>query len=292
MDDRMSEPLTVAYQGEPGAYSEEALLEAFPGGVSPVPRPSFTAVADAVVRGETALGLLPVENSLAGSVVDSYDLLARGDLTVAAELVHPIHHRLLGVPGARLAGVRRILSHPVALAQCTRFLASSDAWEAVAVRDTAGAARMVAEAGEEHQAAIAGRAAGHRYGLEVLAEEVQDRPDNRTRFFLVSLRGRSARLPSGLPRASRTAVSLEVEHRPGALMSVLEPFAREGIDLTRLESRPGGVPWRYRFFLELASDAEAPAAARALEEVRGRTTRLDVLGSFPRVSAAESGSGS
>lgn len=283
-------PVAVAYQGEPGAFSEEALLASLPeGAVRPVPSSRFADVAGAVSRGDTPLGLLPVENTLAGSVTDSYDLLAQGELTVVAELIHPIRHVLMGPPGARVEGVRRILSHPVALAQCTRFLQEGGRWEAVAVGDTAGAARQVAEDGDPEVAAIAGEAAARRYGLEALVRDIQDRPDNRTRFYLVARRGSSTALPVSLPPATRTAVTLELAHQPGALMGVLEPFARRGVNLTRLESRPAGVPWRYRFFLEFARGDTAEEAERAVSEAKGHTNWLEVLGTFPTLGDPQAG---
>ena len=239
-----SDPVPVAYQGEPGAFSEEALRAALPGdAIRPTPRSWFPDVAEAVAREETPLGLLPVENSLAGSVTDSYDLLAEGDLTVVAELVHPIRLVMMGLPGARMEGLKRVLSHPVALAQCTGFL----------------------------------------------ARDIQDRPDNRTRFYLVCRKGTEERIPFTLPAPSRTAVVLEVPHEPGALMGILEPFARRGVNLTRLESRPAGVPWRYRFFLEFMGSAASPEAEAALQEVASRASRLEVLGTFPTLGEPEAG---
>lgn len=279
----------VAYQGEPGSYSEEVLHRAVPGdALRPVPRARFRDVAEAVTRGETRMGLLPVENSVVGSVPESYDLLAAGELTVVAELIHPIRHALLGPRGAGLQDVRRVLSHPVALAQCTRFLQEGGEWEAMAVGDTAGAARQVAEEADPRVAAVAGEGAARRYGLTVLARDIQDRPDNVTRFYLVIRRGGDPALPVALPSATRTAVTLELPHRPGALVGVLEPFARRGVNLTRIESRPAGVPWRYRFFLEFARQG-GPEADRALEEAEAHTARLEILGTFPTLGPAEGG---
>ena len=284
------DPVPVAYQGEPGAFSEEALHAALPSdAIHPTPRAWFPDVAEAVGRGETPLGLLPVENSLAGSVTDSYDLLAEGDLTVVAELVHPIRLVVMGLPGARMEDLKRVLSHPVALAQCTGFLARKGAPEAVAVTDTAGAARQAAEAGDPEVGAIAGMGAARRYELTPLAQDVQNRSDNRTRFYLVCRKGMEKRIPFTLPAPTRTAVALEVPHEPGALMGILEPFARRGVNLTRLESRPAGVPWRYRFFLEFMGSATSPEAEAALQEVASRASRLEVLGTFPTLGEPEAG---
>ncbi len=278
MEDSRPEWPRVAFQGEAGAFSEDAALAFFGGRAVAVPRRDFEAVGAAVAEGAVEYGVLPVENSLAGSVVAAYDILSRGRLTIVGEVVRPIRHCLLGVPGAEPAEVRRIISHPVALAQCTRFLAVGSA-EAVAVYDTAGAAREVAERGDPTLAAVAGRCAAERYGLAVLADGIQDRQDNQTRFFLVA--AASARpVPSAPTDARKMVILLETEDRPGALVGALVPFALNGINLTRLESRPADRPWRYRFFLELSADAADPAAARAIEEARDRALSLRLLGSF------------
>jgi len=275
-------PVRVAFQGELGAFSEEAVHLLFGDGVEALPRREFRDVGAAVARGEAEYGLLPIENTLAGSVVASYDVLAGEALEVVGEVIAPIHHCLLGVPGARLEGVRRVLSHPIALAQCTRFFLEHPGIEAVAAYDTAGAAKEVAEKDDPATAAIAARAAAWRYGLEILAADIEDRPDNQTRFLVVARPGARPPHPPdpGAPR--KTALLLETENQPGALVQVLLPFASRGINLSKLESRPGPRPWTYRFFVELEADAASPEAREALAEVRRRSTALRILGSFPR----------
>lgn len=276
----------VAFQGELGAFSDEAVRLFF--GDSAVPRPSrtFVEVGRAVATGEADYGLLPVENTLAGSVVASFDVLGSEDLQVVGEVIVPIHHCVLGVPGATLKGVHRVHSHPVALAQCTRFFAEHPGIEAVASYDTAGAAKEVAERGEQTEAALAGRGAAERYGLVILAADVEDRHDNQTRFLVVTRAGEDVRPPA--PRGEdpstgrKTALLVETDNSPGALVRVLLPFANRGINLSKLESRPADEPWTYRFFMELETDASAPDARDALEEVRRRATDLRPLGSFPR----------
>ncbi len=268
----------VAYQGEPGAFSEEAVLALFGGRAEPVPRPSFEEVGRAVLEGYARYGLLPVENTAMGSIAAAYDVLVAGELRIVGEVARPVRHALVGLPGAVAANVRRVLSHPAALAQCTRFLAARPELEAVAVHDTAGAARTVAESDDTTLAALASRAAAERYGLRVLADGVQDRTDNQTRFFLVAA-------PGGEPEEARagevrTVLVAETENRPGALAALLGAFAEHGVNLTRLESRPGARPWTYRFFLELQGDASAARPAAALEAARGRARSLSVLGSF------------
>src|ERR1043166_2575106 len=179
--------LRVAFQGAPGAYSEEAVMRAFGDGAIPVPYRENRDVAQAVADASVDAGLLPIENSLAGSVHASYDaILAEVNVHATGELVLPIHHCLLGVPGATLAGLTSVESHPVALAQCASFLAAHPAIDAHAVYDTGGAAEAIARAGDRRRAAIASRGAAARYQLAVLAENIEDRPDNQTRFLTLS----------------------------------------------------------------------------------------------------------
>src|SRR5690606_30418349 len=259
----------VAFQGELGAFSEEAVHRYFGEGVRPIPRREFADVARSVLEGEVDFGLLPIENTLAGSVVGSYDVLAGGELRIIGEVITPIHHCVLGIPGATLPELTRVISHPVALMQCTRFLRTLDGAEAVAVYDTAGAAKEIADRGDPRQAAIAARRAASRYGLAVLAENVEDRPDNQTRFLVVVPRETSA-TPPRQGSSMKTAVLVEVANQPGALLKILSPLADRGINLSKLESRPAGEPWTYRFFVEFDEDAESPAAIDALAEVASR----------------------
>lgn len=269
----------IAFQGELGAFSEEAVRALYGNAAEPIPLREFRDVGEAVVEGRVAAGVLPVENSIAGSVGPAYDVLLSLPLRVVGEVVRPIRHFLLSVPGADVAGVRRAVSHPVALAQCTEFLRRHPEMEAVAVYDTAGAARDVAGAGDPALAAIASRLAGERYGLEVLAPDIQDRRDNQTRFYAVVADDRAPE--AALPRQERkTALVVETRNRPGALVAVLGSFAAHGVNLTKLESRPGPEPWSYRFILELVS-ADPHAEAAAVEEASAAALSLRVLGRFP-----------
>ena len=272
---------TVAFQGELGAFSEEAVHRFFGDGVTPVPRRGFAEVGRSVASGEVDFGLLPIENSLAGSVVGSYDVLSEGTLDVVGEVVTPIHHCLLGVRGARTEEVEQVLSHPVALAQCQRFLQAHPAMEAVVFYDTAGAAREVASSEQPAKAAIAGRGAAARYGLDVLEADIEDRHDNQTRFLVVARPGeRPPALTGGT--AMKTALLLETKNAPGALVQVLIPFAERGINLSKIESRPGSEPFSYRFFIEVEADAASEEAGEALREAEPHTARLQLLGSFPK----------
>jgi prephenate dehydratase len=265
----------VAFQGELGAFSEQGVAQLWPEGADPVPMREFIDVARAVEAGEVELGLLPVENTLAGSVIGSYDALFACDAVhVVAETVVAIHHCVLALPGATLDSLRTVASHPVALAQCARFLRSHPHLVAQAAYDTAGAAREVASRGDPTAAAIAGRPAAERYGLAILAADVEDRPDNQTRFLAIA---RSpASLIAGTP--ARSVVVLTTDNVPGALLRVLEPLAEHGINLSKLESRPTGEPWTYRFFLELEHAAGDEAVSLALDAVRQVSRSFRLLG--------------
>jgi chorismate mutase/prephenate dehydratase len=253
----------------------------------------FVDVAAAVERGEVEFGLLPIENTLAGSVIGSYDaLFARDTLCVVAETVVAVHHCVLALPGATLQSLRTVASHPVALAQCERFFRSHPHLVARAAYDTAGAAREIAASDDPTAAAIASRTAAERYALEIVASDVEDRSDNQTRFLAIA-QSRAAKptkyapLPMGAP--ARSIVVVTTDNVPGALLRVLEPLAEREINLSKLESRPTGEPWTYRFFLELehaAGDATVPLAFEAVRRV-SRSFRL--LGTVAVWSAPRTG---
>jgi prephenate dehydratase len=276
----------VAFQGELGAFSDEAARMFFGAEAEPVAFRTFDAAGRAVVGGEVEFGLLPIENSLAGSVVGSYDVLAATALTVIGEIVCPIHHCVLGPPGAELGRLRRVLSHPVALAQCTRFFERHPGIESVSHYDTAGAAREIAALQDPATGAIASRLAAERYGLRILAHDVEDRPDNQTRFLVVATPERAAaelRQPQVASAPDfRTSLLAETVNRPGALVRLLLPFAEHEVNLSKLESRPGGEPWTYRYFIELDGAVHSPAVAAALAEARPHASSLRVLGSYAR----------
>jgi prephenate dehydratase len=275
----------VAFQGELGAFSEEAVGAFFGAEAEPVPRRAFHDVGQAVIGGDVDFGMLPVENSLAGGVAAAYDVLAELDLRVIGEVIRPIRHCLLGTASATTDSIRRVLSHPVALAQCTRFFRERPGIEAIAVYDTAGAAREVADAREASRAAIAGRLAAERYGLRILRADVQDRSDNQTRFYAVARSDAAAPPETQASGPHKTALLFETENRPGALVDALLPFARRRINLSRIESRPASVPWTYRFIVELIG-GDPDAEDIALSEVRERAASLRVLGRFPAAAAS------
>jgi prephenate dehydratase len=267
--------MNVAYQGEPGAYSEGAVLEVFPD-AAPMPCETVRLVFSRVTSSEAEFGVVPLENSQAGSVNQTYDLLLHSSLiSIVGEVIVPVDHALLGIPGARLEDIRRVYSHPQALAQSEEFLASLQV-EVVPVHDTAGAARMVAEAGRAEQAAVASVEAGAIRGLAVLAERIQTYPDNFTKFAVIGTRDPELGPPD------KTSLVFAVADRPGSLVGALQAFADRGINLTKLESRPRrGAPFEYVFYVDLETAADRDEVDAALAEVRTHTSMLRVLGSYP-----------
>jgi prephenate dehydratase len=272
----------IAFQGELGAYSEEALVLLDPGATS-LPCREFRDVAAAVLESRADHGLLPIENSLVGSIATNFDLIAESGLAIVAEVVSPVHHCLLAVPGAGRGAVRRVLSHPVALAQCERFLSGLVGVEVVAFYDTAGAAAEVARRRDPAVGAVAGALAARRYGLDVLAERIEDEPHNQTRFLLVA---RDA-VPPDLGVAAKTTLRLRLPHRPGTLAHALAPFAERGLNLTKLESRPDRVtPWQYLFYLDVEGRITDPAMQAVLEALRAQGAEIKLLGDYPRFPPA------
>ncbi len=264
----------VAYQGEPGAYSERAVRILFPES-EPMPCDTVRLVFSRVTSGESVFGVVPLENSQAGSVNETYDLLQHTSLLrIVGEVLVQVDHALLGVPGSRLEEVRRAHSHWQALAQSEEFLASLRI-EPVPVHDTAGAARMIAEAGNPEDAAIASVDAGSRFGLSVLAERIQTEKENLTKFGAIGTRDPE------LGAADKTSLVMAVLDRPGSLLASLQPFAQRGINLHKLESRPRrGKPFEYVFYVDLMAPADDPQVEAALSEVAEHTSLLRVLGSY------------
>jgi prephenate dehydratase len=277
----------VGFQGEPGAFSEAAVLRLLPD-AEPRPFPSFEDVFVAVHDNRVALGVLPIENSIGGSIHRNYDLLVEGDLAIVGEVQVPVVHNLLALPGVELGSVRRVLSHPQALAQCAGFLRTLKDVEAIATYDTAGSAKMVRDEGRRDTAAIASERAGALFGLDAIKTGIEDFKDNITRFLAV---GRD-RVPLGTP--DKTSVVFTLKSEPGALFKALSVFALRGIDLTKLESRPvPGRPWEYRFYVDVAAAREDLSCARAIVHLAEFADSLRTLGSYPRwrePEAVESGS--
>jgi len=289
--------LSVAYQGEPGAYSDAATTALFGDpGVQAVPCATFVEVFDALEAGRVDAAVVPVENSYAGDVGEVYDLLRRGAAGIRLELELPIRHCLLAVPGAALDEVEVVRSHPQALGQCREFLRRR-AWRVEPAHDTAGAARRLAEEGSRRVAVIASDRAAHRYGLDVLARNIQDAGDNVTRFQVLTLEGRQVEARGPAParwqaaaargRArSKTSLLITTEHRPGALARCLDVFARWGVNLTKLTSRPyPGRAWEYMFFVDLEGTDEDPAVRGALVELSRYAAEVRRFGSYPWITA-------
>jgi prephenate dehydratase len=278
--------MRVAFQGEPGAFSEAAAIQLLGGSIATVPRATFDAAFRAIGEGAADALLAPVENSLAGSVVRVFDLLLESRLAIVAETILPIEMQLIGLPGASLGDIRSVASHPMALAQCERFFLAHPDWRRVPAEDTAGSVCEVLSRGDKSAAAIAGRCAAEHYHGAILAESIQDNAENFTRFVLLVPEKEAAAWLS--TDARKVSLAMRLAHRPGALLASLEPFAKHGVNLLKIESRPiHGRPWEYQFFI----DVEAPDLAKlekALAEVRGATSELRVLGRY--VAARENSS--
>lgn len=269
--------MKVAFQGEPGAYSEAAAAEMLGEGLDLVPCRRLEDVFVTVESGGDVCGVVPIENSLGGSITGTYDLLLRHDLQISAEHVQRISHSLLAMPGTDIAALRRVYSHPQALAQCERLLSAHPEWEVHATYDTAGSAKMVAEQRLEGAAAIASERAGTIYGLQTLAREIEDDESNFTRFIRI---GREVAPPSGRDRTSLVFGTRDI---PGALFKCLSIFAIRDINLKKLESRPDrGRPWHYLFYVDFDGHPRDEPCARAIEHLREICVLVKVLGSCPR----------
>jgi prephenate dehydratase len=265
----------VAFQGERGAFSEEAAIKLLGPDIELVPRPTFEAMFAAIGEGAADLILAPVENSLYGSIYRCYDLLLESKLHIVAEVILPIAHHLIGPPGATLEQVRTVQSHPAALGQCTKFFEQHPEIKSVVAQDTGGSVREVVRAGDPARAAIASRRAAEIYGGQILQSNLEDHHHNYTRFVLLS---ESAAVPQGANKMSLVAFLL---HQPGALFHALEPLAQRGINLVKIESRPIiGHPFEYCFYLDVMAAPDAPETQAALKAMKSLTSELRVFGSY------------
>jgi prephenate dehydratase len=273
------EKIRVAFQGEAGAFSEAAAVQLLGEKIATVPRPTFEATFRAIADGHADALLVPVENSLAGSVVRVYDLLLESELTITAETILPIEMNLIACPGASLSEIRTVSSHPMALAQCERFFSQHPSVKRLPAEDTAGSVREVLARGDKTHAAIAGKYAADRYRGEIIAERIQDNTENFTRFVLLQPAKQAANANG--PEARKMSLAMRLAHRPGSLLSSLEPFARNGVNLLKIESRPiHGRPWEYQFFVDVEADAVS-RLEEALSELRQGAHELRVLGLYP-----------
>lgn len=275
-------PLRVAFQGTEGSYSQLAAQQRYaerPGGVLLQGFDTLRQTVAAVVEGQVDCALLPIENTTAGSMNETYDLLAEGGITLTGEVIAQLHHRLLALPGATLSGIRTVLSHPQALSQCGAFLKTLKGVRFLPELDTAGSARKVKEGNDRSVAAIASEPAAALFGLHVLADDLHAEQAHYTRYVEVS------REATPCPDFSecKTSLLLVLEHRPGALGEVLVRFGRHGVNLSKLESRPiPGSSWKYQFYLDVEGHAASREVVEALDGVRPLTTELRVLGTYPR----------
>ena len=274
--------MRVAFQGEPGAFSEAAAIQLLGDAIRTVPRATFEAAFTAIGEGAADAFLAPVENSLAGSVVRVFDLLKESRLAIVTETILPIEMQLIAAPGASLADIRSVASHPMALAQCERFFAAHPEWKRVPAEDTAGSVREALSSRDKSRAAIAGRRAAEHYHGVILAERIQDNAENFTRFVLLLRENEATAWLS--PEARKASLAMRLAHRPGALLASLEPFAKHAVNLLKIESRPiHGRPWEYQFFIDVEA-SDVARLDRALLEVRAATSELRVLGRYVAAS--------
>jgi prephenate dehydratase len=265
----------VAFQGEKGAFSEDAVITFF-GDVEIFPNKYIADVFEAVLGNDVDFGVVPVENSQAGSINDTYDMLLSYPLNIFGEIHLRISHCLMALPGQTLAGIKVIYSHPQALAQCEEFLRKIKA-EIVPTYDTAGSAKRIKETDLKGSAAVASKRAAQIYGLEILAEGIETNPNNYTRFFVIS---RKKAEPS--PK-SKTSLVFSTKNLPGALYACLGAFATRDVNLTKIESRPSrDKPWEYVFYVDFEGHVDDPVCQEAIAELKKTTNFIKILGSYPR----------
>lgn len=240
--------MQIAIQGEPGSFSHEATLKLEPQATI-APYPVSREVFRAVVEGKVDAAVIPIENSLAGSVAEHYDLLLHHNVLIERETLLRIRHNLIAMPGTEISNIRRVFSHPVALAQCRQFFADRTGVEAVPFYDTAGSVKHVCETQDRSIAGIASAAAAKFYGGEILAAGIEDNPANYTRFFLI----RRSELVTPSLEATKVSLAFTVENKPGTLVAALQAFAQQQTNLTKIESRPvPGRPWEYVFYVDFS----------------------------------------
>jgi len=267
----------VSFQGELGAYSELAAREFFGHDIEVEPLPSFEAVFESVESGRSEHGMIPIENSLTGSIHQNYDLLLEHDLFIVGEIKLRIVHNLISNPGSELGDIRTIYSHPQAISQCRDFLKSLRGVEVIPVHDTAGAARLVRDRGRADEAAIASSQAALDYGLKVLRSGIESNHKNYTRFLAIAKEPRTANSDP------KTSIVFSTKNIPGALFKSLSVFALRDIDLMKIESRPiHGSPWQYLFYLDFDGDISEERCGRAIEHLKEIATFFKFLGSYDK----------
>jgi prephenate dehydratase len=273
----------VAFQGDRGAFSEEAALQLLGHDIVLVPRGSFDATFSAIDQRSADYVLAPMENSLAGSVHRSFDLLVETGLHIIGEVVIPIVHNLIGLPSSNIAGLSSVESHPVALAQCEQFFVAHPHLKRIVTEDTAGSVREITRACDLRRAAIASARAAELYGAEILQAHLEDDRENYTRFFLLSASRES------IEDSDKISLVFQLPHSPGALQQALAPFAQRNINLMKIESRPvHGKPWQYRFYIDLQAGARDPQTVAAIDQLAKFAVDLKLLGSYKAAEAIAS----
>jgi chorismate mutase/prephenate dehydratase len=266
----------VAFQGEIGAYGEEAAFQFFGPLIQVKPRESLDDVFKVVERGEAQFGVVPIENSLEGSISRVYDLFLDSSLKVCGETELRVSHCLIASPEAHLGSIKRVYSHPQALAQCRAFLKHLDC-ELIPTYNTAASVKMIKEQGITDGAAVASARAAEIYGMKVIAKEIEDNPNNFTRFFILSKQDSP---PSG---EDKTSIVFSVKHKPGTLYEFLRELAGRNINLTKIESRPTRQkPWEYNFYLDFEGHREDKLSREILENLERVSLFVKVLGSYPK----------
>jgi prephenate dehydratase len=278
----------VAFQGEHGAYSEEAVRQHFGADVATLPCHAFENIFDAVEHGNAAFGAVPVENSTAGSINKAFDLLLEHDLRVHGEILLRVRHCLLTTPG-NARQIKEVRSHPQALAQCESYM-NRHGYTAVPWYDTAGSAKDLAAKPEEGVAVIASRLSAETYGLEIVEAGIEDMQHNYTRFFVVG-KGEAERASWPQSALGKTSLVFAVPNTPGSLYGALEEFARRRINLTKIESRPRrNRPWQYVFYVDFDGHWQDKEAGDALVYLLNRAAFVKLLGSYPAAPPLENGS--
>ncbi|MEY2819266.1 MAG: prephenate dehydratase [Chloroflexota bacterium] len=268
--------MKVSFQGEPGAYSEQAVFNYYGKEVETVPCESFDVMFDSVVSGKSDAALAPIENSLAGSIHQNYDLLLRHNLHIVGEYFLRVRHCLIANPGVKKEDIKKAISHPQALGQCAAYLRNHGI-KAEQVYDTAGSVKMLKESGAKDVAAIASRRAAELYGMHILEEGIEDNPENYTRFLAIQ---RESIVPT---EEAKTSIVFTLKNVPGSLFKAMSVFALRDIDLTKIESRPlQGKPWEYLFYIDLIGSTQNETVQRALDHLAEYAVMVRVLGSYPR----------
>jgi len=282
-------PLPIAYAGEPGAFAEDAVVATFGEDATRLAVAGFREVFEAVTRGDAAAGVVPIENLVNGSVREVYDLLLEHELFITGEVVVPVDLCLAALPGTAIDDVQRVYSHIQALGQAERYLRQRP-WSLLTTYNTAGAGKFVAEQGDRTAAAVLSRRAAAVYGLTILAESIQDEPENRTKFLvLAAAEWAETRPAEPSSAASRTTLAFGVRNEPGTLLDALRVFADRSINMSKLESRPSrGAAWEYVFWADLDAHREDPGCAAAIHQLGGVATMVRVFGTY---SKAEDGGG-